>query len=142
MLHLPLPQLELLHAGCTNDTRVFDFKVTSPRGASAVLLQFQSDRDTAIIQLDGVEAHEIERQPEVERRSRFVDVRGLPKEGMTVRVRIRGCGKLLARLIERSQDLTAAFPQGVPVLPPDLMTAWEDDYYNRCVMITRLVTFE
>jgi multisubunit Na+/H+ antiporter MnhB subunit len=142
VLPLPLPQLELLHAGCTNDTRVFDLKVTSLRGASAILLQFQSDRDTAIIQLDGVEPHEVERQPEVERRSRFVDVRGLPTEGMTVRVRIRGCGKLLARLVERSQDLTAAFSRGVPVLPHDLMTAWEDDYYNRCVMITRLVTFE
>jgi len=142
VLPLPLPQLELLHAECINDTRVFDLKVTSPRGAAAILLQFQSDRDTAIIQLDGVAPHEIERQPAVERRSRYVDVRGLPPAGMSVRVRISGCGRLLARLVERSQDLTAAFPLGVPVLPDDIMTAWEDDYYNRCVMVTRLVTFE
>jgi hypothetical protein len=142
LLPLPLPQLELLHSDCTNDLRVFDLKVSSPRGAHAVLVQFQSDRDTEIVQLDSITPHDPEKQPPMERRSRYLDVRGLPPEGMTLRVRIRGCGKLLARLVERSSDLTSAFPKGVPVLPPCIMTAWEDDYYNRCVMITRLVTFE
>jgi len=142
LVSLPPPQLELLSAECTNDWRTFDVKVASPRGAPAVLVIFQSDHDTQIVALDGHPPHLPEQIPSREHPAQYVEVRGLPPEGMTLRVRIRGCGRLLARLVEWSPDLAPAFPQGVPPLPPGMMTAWEDDYYNRCVMVTRRLAFE
>ncbi len=139
---LALPELEVLHSECANDLRTFDLKVRSPRGAHALLVQFQSERDTEIFSLNGVTPHELEKPALRQQISRYIDLRGLPAEGMTIRVRIHGCGKLLVRLVERSADLSPVFPKGVPPLPPAVMTAWEDDYYNRCVLITRRITVE
>ena len=139
---LALPQSEVLHSECTNDLRTFDLKVSSPRGAHAILVQFQSERDTEILSVNGLPPHELEKLESRQRISRYIDLRGLPPEEMILRVRIRGCGKLLVRLVERSSDLASVSPQGVPPLPPGAMTSWEDDYYNRCVLITRLLTLE
>jgi len=78
----------------------------------------------------------------VEARAQYIDMRAIPAEGMALRVRIRGCGKLRVRLVERSNDIEAILPHQVWPLPGGIMTAWEDDYYNRSVIVTRVLTLE
>jgi hypothetical protein len=49
---------------------------------------------------------------------------------------------VVARLVERTNDLGPVFPDGVPPMPAGIMAAWEDDYYSRSVMVTRRVRVE
>ena len=106
-----------------------------------MIVLLQSDHATEFLTLNRRTPTLIDEMPEGNHRGLYVDLIGLPPEGMEIGVRIHGCGKLLARLVERSHNLAEVFPTGVPPLPPGLMTAWEEDYYNRSVLITKLVTF-
>jgi hypothetical protein len=139
---LQAPELAVLHTECQNDFRTFDVQVRSLRGAPAMIAVFQSDRATEIVSLNGREPSLFEVTPPVEARAQYIDMRAIPGEGMALRVRIRGCGKLRVRLVERSNDIEAALPYQVSPLPSGIMTAWEDDYYNRSVIVTRLQTLE
>ncbi|HUE22845.1 MAG TPA: M28 family peptidase [Bryobacteraceae bacterium] len=141
-LLLPAPELTVLHTSCQNDFRTFDIQARSPRGAPAMIAVFQSDRATEIVSLNGREPSLFESIPRAEVRAQYIDMRAIPGEGMALRVRIRGCGKLRVRLVERSNDIEAALPHQVSPLPSGIMTAWEDDYYNRSVMVTRLLILE
>ena len=100
-----------------------------------MLLALQSDKDTAILTLNGRRPTEIESFPRTAHRAAVLELRAVPPDGMTFEVRIEGCGGLIVRLIDRSHDLE------LPSLPPDTMTAWEDDPYNRSVTVTRLLRF-
>ena len=106
-----------------------------------MLLAGQSDHDTEIVSLNGRGPTLTEAFPKRAHKAEFIELRGLPPEGMKIRVRIQGCGRIVFRVVERSHDLASVFPQGVPAFPPDVMTAWEDDYYNRSVVVTRFLTF-
>jgi hypothetical protein len=139
---LPLPELDLIRGGeCAGDSREFELRVRSERPVHGMMVLLQSDHATEFLTLNHRPPTQLEEIPQANHRGIYFDLIGLPPEGMEMGVRTRGCGKLLAQLVERSHDLSKVFPNSVPPLPPGLMTAWEEDYYNRSVLVTKLVTF-
>jgi len=138
---LPRPELDLIQSTCAGGFRTFELQARSPRGARNMLMVALSDRDTEILSLNGREPTLVEPFRKLPHKAVFIELRALPPGGMALRLRIQNCGKLVSRVVERSNDLEAVFPGGVPPLPAGLMTAWEDDYYNRSVVVTRFLTF-
>jgi hypothetical protein len=139
---LSLPQLEVVSSTCAAGARTFDLKLRSARGAHGVVAIFQSDRRTELSLLNERPPWVIPGAPTSQPKALYVSLYGVPTEGVALRVRIQGCGALVARLVERTNDLGPVFPGGVPPMPAGIMTAWEDDYYNRSVIVTRRVRLE
>ncbi len=141
---LPLapPQLELVRSECAGGFRTFELNARSLRGARSMLIVAQSDRDTELLSLNGRAPTVVEPFTARAHRAEWVELRALPPQGLSLGLRILGCGKLVSRVVERSHDSEAVFPHGVPPLPVDGMTEWEDDVYNRSVVVSRFFSFQ